>query len=692
MPALSQDGRLLQVKTVLGAGVVLLRRLSVTETLEQPYAIQGELVSADPALAVDPKKILGTAITCTIDWTERGLKRHFHGIVTGFGPVDGTLRDHSVFRFEAAPALWLLTRTMDCRIFQEKSVQQIIQAVVDERGVGPVTFKHMPSGTRTYCTQFNETDLDFVQRLLDEVGATYFFEQGEGTDGWTITGSEAGFPSGEAVKLTAWENEDRSDAVTNWSGLNVIQPGAHTAWDFDNLKPSQLLTADAPTVVTGIAKTSGLKLYRWPGGQAVRPDASPATAALRMRRHEAGYETRSGQSTWITLAPGVKVEVDDKRGAAFSGRITQVTHEAFDESYFVEQGSTGYVNSFACIPADRPWRSPVHRPRPVVGGLQSAIVTGPSGEEQHCDAKGRIKVHFLWDHRDDKKNETSSCYVRVMQPFAGKWGGGWFLPRIGDEVLIAFLDGDPDRPICVGSIFNEDGPPMWGLPGHITRSGFRSRSTKGGGRDNANIVGFDDKKGSEQLYLQAEKDYLELVKNQKKVTVKGNEIRDVTGESPDQADGKRTTTVKGDETLEVKQGNLSTTVKQGDETRTVTLGKRTTSINGNETLEVKQGNRETTVKMGNDKLTVSMGNMEVTVSLGNITIKAPVGSITMEALQGITLKCGPTTSVELTPQGVTLKGMMIESKATMMNNTEGLMSTHKGTAMEQISGGIIMIG
>lgn len=176
------------------------------------------------------------------------------------------------------------------------------------------------------------------------------------------------------------------------------------------------------------------------------------------------------------------------------------------------------------------------------------------------------------------------------------------------------------------------------------------------------------------------------------MTVKGNEIRDVTGESQEQPDGKRTTTVKGDETLEVKEGNLSTTVKQGDETRTVTLGKRTTSINGNETLEVKQGNRETTVKMGNDKLTVSMGNMEVTVSLGNITIKAPVGSITMEALQGITLKCGPTTSVELTPQGVTVKGMMIESKATMMNNTEGLMSTHKGTAMEQISGGIIMIG
>jgi type VI secretion system secreted protein VgrG len=293
----------------------------------------------------------------------------------------------------------------------------------------------------------------------------------------------------------------------------------------------------------------------------------------------------------------------------------------------------------------------------VVAGVQSAIVTGPAGEEQHCDEYGRVKVHFLWDHRDDKKDETSSCYVRVMQPFGGAWGGGWFLPRIGDEVLVAFQGGDPDRPVIVGSLYNADGKPPWTLPGHITRSGFRSRSTKTGDRSTANILGFDDKKDSEQLYLQAQKDYLELVKNQKKVTVQGNEIREVTGSSQDQSDGKRTTTIKGDETLEVKQGN-----------------------------------RAATISMGNETLTVKMGNMEVKVSLGNITIKADLGSITMEALQGITLKGGPTSSIEIAPAGITLKALKIDTNADLMNQTKGAIEQQSGSGMQKIGGAITMIG
>ena len=684
MAVLSQGGRLLQVKTALGPGTVLLRRLVVTEALEQAYLIQGELISADPALDVEAADILGTAITCSVMWEERGVTRHFHGIVSAFGTLDATQRDHRLFRFEAVPAFWLLTRTMDCRIYQEKSVQQIVQAIVDERGVGPVTFKHMPSGTRPYCTQFNETDFDFIHRLLDESGCTYFFEHGEGTDGWTVIGSAAGFPTAPGGPLVVRGEADRPDAVTHWSCYSVVQPANQKAWDFDNLKPSQLLMAEAPTTLSTTGLTANLGIYRWPGGQAVRPDATAATADLRMRRHEAGYETWSGRSEAALLSPGQKVQIQvGVAGGAETWLLTGVTHDAYDETHLVGEGSAAYSNSFTCIPGDQAWRSPVHRPRPVIAGVQSAIVTGPAGEEIHTDQYGRVKVHFLWDHRDEARNETSSCWVRCMQPYGGAWGGIWVLPRIGDEVLVAFQDGDPDRPIVVGSIYNADGKPPWALPGHNTRSGFRSRSTPQGDRSTSNMVGFDDRKGSEQFYVQAQKDYLELVKNQKKVTVQGNEIREVTGESQDQPDGNRTTTIKGNETL---------TVQQGDETHEVAQGKRTTIINGDDTLTVKQGNREATISMGNETLTVKMGNMEVKVSMGNITIKADLGAITIEALQGITLKGGPTSSIEIAPAGITLKALKIDSKADLMHTTQGLMDQHTGTAMEKIGGGITMIG
>jgi type VI secretion system secreted protein VgrG len=654
---LLQDERLLKVKTALGPDTFLLRRLTVTELLDQPYAIRGELISAGAALVVDPDALIGTAITCSIAWDLAGTTRHFHGIVSAFGSADSTLHDRRLFRFEAVPAFWLLSRSMDCRIFQEKSIQQIIQTIVDERGVGPVSFKHMPGGTRSYCTQFNETDLDFIQRLMDESGCTTFFEQTETSDGWTIIGDAAGFPTDDAAFAVRSEL-DRPDAVTGWTSVRTVQPARHKAWDFDNLKPSTLLQGEAPTQLATKAVTAKLEVYRWPGGQAVRPDATQATPDLRMTRNEAGNETWSGNTQRATLTPGQKIKVSDGlAGSDKSWLVTAVTHDAVDETALVEGGTAHYANSFTCIPGDRRWRSSLHRPRPLIPGVQSAIVTGPAGEEIHTDEYGRVKLHFLWDHRDDRKNETSSCWVRCMQSYAGAHGGMWTLPRVGDEVLVAFQDGDPDRPVVIGSIYNADGKPPWTLPDNKTRMGIRGRSTPQGSRDTANIIGFDDKKSSEQFYVQAQKDYLELVKNQKKVTIKGNEIRDVTGESADQADGKRTTTIKGDETLEVKQGN-----------------------------------RATTIKMGNETLTVSMGNMEVKVSMGNITIKADLGAITIEAMQGITLKGGPTSTIEIKPTGITFKALKIDTQADLMNQTKGAIEQQSGQGMQKVGGAITMIG
>ena len=692
---LLQNDRLLRVTTALGPDKFLLRRLTVTEALDQPYQIQGELISAGDGTDIKATDLVGTAITCSVVQPEAGLERHFHGIVSRFGTGDGTLLDHRIFHFDAVPAAWLLNRSMDCRIFQDKTVQAIIDDIVNERGVGPVTFTHMPTTPRPYCTQFNESDLDFVQRVLDEAGCSYFFAQTDSSDGWTIIGDAAGFPTHEGT-LTVRADLDRPDAVAGWTALNVVQPSRHKAWDFDNLKPSALLQAEAPTRLTTKEATGKLEVYRWPGGQAVRPDTARATPDLRMTRHEAAAETYTGHSLRAALAAGQKVSISDSvlGGGSKTWLVTAITHQVLDETSLVEGGTAEYRNSFTCIDSATPWRSPLRRPRPVIAGVQSAIVTGPSGEEIYTDEYGRVKLHFLWDHRDEKKDDTSSCWVRCMQSYAGAHGGMWVLPRIGDEVLVAFQDGDPDRPIVIGSVYNADGKPPWNLSNqtHATRYGIRGRSTPNGSRETANIVGFDDKKDSEQFYIQAQKDYLELVKNQKKVTIKGNEIRDVTGESQDQSDGKRTTTVKGDESLEVKQGNRITKVKQGDETHEVTQGKRTTTINGDETLEVKQGNREATIKMGNETLTVSMGNMEIKVSMGNISIKADLGSITIEAMQGITLKGGPTSTIEIAPTGISFKALKISTAADLMNDTKGAIEQQSGQGMQKVGGAITMIG
>lgn len=665
MVTLSQAGRLLQVKTTRGDDAFLLRRLLVTEVLEQPFVIQGELVSSRPGVTVDAATMIGTAVTCSAVWQDRGLTRHFHGTISAFGPAGTQHRDLPAYRFEAVPKAWFLTRAMDCRIFQEKTVQQIVQSVVDERKVGPVRFTHMPAGQRPYCVQFNETDLDFIQRLLDESGCTYFFAHTAGSEGWTITGGAAGLPTLPGTPLVVRGEAERPDAVTGWSALSVAQPGKHKNWDFDNLKPSQLLQAEAPTQLPVPAGMT-LEVYRWPGGQAVRPDAQGDTAALRMQRHEASAETWTGRSEAAELSPGHKVQVQTGvAGSAKPWLLTAVTHDAFDETRLTAEGAAGYANSFTVIPGDRAWRSPVHRPRPAIPGLQSAIVTGPKGEEIHCDPHGRIKVHFLWDHRDTKKDQTSSCYVRVAQPFGGAWGGAWFLPRIGDEVVVAFLDGDPDRPVVVGSLYNADGPPPWALPGKATRSGIRSRSTKGGKRQNANIVGFDDKKDAEQLYLQAEKDMTTLVKNQMKTTVQGNEIRDISGTSRNQADGKRTTTIKGDETLTIKQGNRAVDLKMG-----------------NDSLTLDKGNLTTELKMGNEDRTLKMGNL---------TIKCSLGAVTIEAMQSITLKVG-ASKIVVDQTGVTIEGLQVKVTGTMMTTVEGLMTTVKGSAMLKETAPIIMIG
>ena len=280
-------------------------------------------------------------------------------------------------------------------------------------------------------------------------------------------------------------------------------------------------------------------------------------------------------------------------------------------------------------------------------GSQTAVVVGQSGEEIWTDSQGRVKVQFYWD-RNGKKNDDSSCWVRVATSWAGKNWGFIQIPRIGQEVIVDFLEGDPDRPIITGRVYNADQTPPYTLPANQTQSGVKSRSSKSGGSDNFNEIRLEDKKGSEQIFIHAEKDL--------KTEVENDETR--------QVDHDRTTTVKNNDALTVKQGN--------------------------QTVVLEMGNQEVTLKQGNQQITLKMGNQATTLDMGNLTAKASLGKIAYEAMQGIELKVGQNT-VKIDQAGVTIKGLNVSVEGQIQTEVKGVMTNVKGDGMLVMKGGITMI-
>jgi len=655
---ISQAERLLRIASPLGPDVLTLRRLSVREAIGRPFTMDIEVVSAE--LDLQPSELIGKPVTCTVD---RGHvePRFFHGIVRGFARLGAFGRELAAYRLEVVPRLWQLSRTGDCRIFQEKSVKDIGTAILGEADVAPVRWgASVPTAPRVYCVQYNETDLDFLQRLLEEIGCGYYFEHKDNDHTLVICGANADFPLVPGDAQVVRPHGDVFGALTRWQPLAGLQPGKVTSNDFDGLKPNTLLQSNTSTVL-GTPDAAAFEVFRWPGGQTVRPDADPSKVGMEGYESGADLITASGNDPSVFAGGRLKVLEGLDATSPTTWLVTEVVHEAFDETHLSAGGSAGYRNGLTVMKADRPWRPAVTRPRPAMPGLHSAIVTGPSGEEIHCDEFGRIKVHFLWD-RAGKTDDTSSCWVRVAQGFAGKWGGSWQLPRVGDEVLVGFLDGDPDRPIAIGSVYNAEQKPIYTLPANKTQSGIKTKSSKGGGADNFNELRFEDKKGAEEINIQAEKDMVLLVKHDRTEHVKHDRIETV--------DHDHTETVKNNKSETV---NVNRTEMVG--------GKHTETITGDRTTEIKQGN---------EKLTVKMGDMDTEVSMGNITETAKLGKIDIEAMQSITLKVGGSKIV-IDQMGVTIEGMLIKVDAKLSLETKGLMSKHEASALQIIKGALVMI-
>ncbi|WP_119459028.1 type VI secretion system tip protein VgrG [Rhodospirillaceae bacterium SYSU D60014] len=671
---LTQAGRWLSVETALGEDAFVLTGFEGDEQISGLFSYRLEMASSREAIAADD--LLGKPVTFHVA-LPGGETRCFNGIINRFAAGPMWARGYRRYYAEVVPWLWFLTRTTDCRIFQEKTVPDIVKQIFGDLGftdfeASGIKGKHPP---RDYCVQYRESDFDFVSRLLEEEGIFYFFKHEVGKHTLVLADQRSAYVDCEDGEVEFRTGTGMLGRISSWRPSFEFRSGKVSQQDYNFETPGTSLATTTNTLLK-TPKLDKFEIYDYPGRYAVKADGQALTE-VRMEEQEAPYAVTSGESDCRSFSPGAKFTLVKHECRSEEGKtyvITGVRHAASDETHFAGQGGTPtYANSFTCIPEGVTYRAPGTTPRPVVRGPQTAVVVGPSGEEIYCDKYGRVKVQFHWD-REGKKNEKSSCWMRVAQSWAGRKWGVLFTPRIGMEVLVDFLEGDPDRPIIVGCVYNADQMPPYVLPDNKTQSGIKTRSSKQGADANFNELRFEDKKGSEEVYFHAEKDFKRIVENDDSLEVGNDQTITVKN--------NRTEIIEeGNEKITIKKGNRTETIEKGNEELTIKTGNRTETIDGNEELTIKKGNRKETIEMGNDTLTIKMGNRAVKLNLGKDSL---------EAMQSIELKVGQN-SIKIDQTGITLKGMMIKIEGQAMVEAKAPMTQVKGDGMLTLKGGVTMI-
>jgi type VI secretion system secreted protein VgrG len=476
-----------------------------------------------------------------------------------------------------------------------------------------------------------------------------------------------------------------ADTIDTWSVEQTVQPGGYATTDFDFEQPSLSLLQKATQSRQHAHST--FEVFDYPADPPeLQASAVEALAGVRLAEAQAGFERYRGASADCGgLRTGAKFKLSGHPQSAFNTpdyAIVGTQHTITSNLY--ESGGEGpsMLVSIEAIDAKTRFRPARVTPKPIIQGTQTAMVVGASGDEIYTDQYGRVKVQFPWD-RYGKKDENSSCWMRVAQVWAGKNWGAMHIPRVGQEVLVSFLEGDPDRPIITGRVYNGDSMPPYALPTNMTQSGITSRSTKGGSSENFNEIRFEDKKGSELVNVQAEKDFNSLVKN--------DETSEVKHDRTDKVDHDETVTIGNDQ---------STTIK-GQETRKVAKD-RTTNVDGTEKLTVgkdQQINVGTKFSLtAGDQISLTTGQSSLvmksdgTIQLSGVTITIEgQQSVTVEGKVGVTLQVS-STSVKLDPAQLKLAATMIGIDASAQAQVQGAIVQVTGSGMAQISGGVIMIG
>ena len=592
--ALTQQDREVEIITPLGKDVLLLQDMTVSEELGRLFTIEAEVLSKENISFED---LLGQNVSIRVNLTEG--KRFFNGYVSGMSQaVDEG--HYARYNITLKPWFWFLTRTSDCKIFQNQTVPDIFKQVCNGLGFTDIEDKLTASyRTLEYCVQYRETDFNFLSRLLEQEGIYYYFSHEEGKHTLNLADSYGSHePIPDYAEIEYYPPDDtvvRDDKrINSWSVTKNIQPGAYVLTDYDFVRPKADLKVDS--TVTKTHSEAEHEIFDYPGEYVENGDGNNYVRT-RIEELHTQYEQAQGQGIAKGLMSGglftlANYPREDQNREYLVASVTHNIH--MDDFESGGGGGSSYTNNFTVIESSTPYRAARVTPKPMVQGPQTAVVVGPGGEEIYTDEHGQVKLQFHWD-RYGESDENSSCWVRVSQLWAGKTWGGIHIPRIGQEVIVEFLEGDPDRPIVTGRVYNGDQTPPYDLPANKTQSGIKSRSSKGGSGANFNEIRFEDKKGEEQVYVHAEKNQDNIVENDETTSVGHDRTEDVGNDETISIGNDRTETVGHDEDITI--GNNRTEKVVVNETinigsnRSVTIGSNKTetiTINKAETIGVSK--------------------------------------------------------------------------------------------------------
>ncbi|MGB8814870.1 MAG: type VI secretion system tip protein TssI/VgrG [Paracoccaceae bacterium] len=563
-------------------------RMEGHDEISAPFAFGIVLSTKD--LDVKPEDLLGTPATIKVTGEE---KRFFNGLITEFG-LSEIRDDFAYYRLMVRPWLWFLSLRTDNRIFQNKTVTDIIEEVF--KAYPDAKFEKRLQKTypsRDYCVQYGESDLDFVQRLMEHEGMFYFFEHDDGEHKMILVDANAALKPAPGAETLPYEPDSRisfkdGDFITHWVPCAQVRTGKFAHTDYDFKKPSSDLMAKADNPLEH--KQNKLENYAYPGDY-IEHARGDTLSALRLEELQAAHVRIVAKGTARHLWAGriFKLDLFPREAENAEYLTLRVDYLLWDEQVRSGQMAAlqGYEATYRLAPTKTAYRPERRTPRPAMKGPQTAVVVGPAGEEIFTDEYARVKVQFHWD-RLGKKDENTTCFVRVSSVWAGAGWGFIQIPRIGQEVIVDFLEGDPDQPIITGRVYNAEQMPPYGLPGTATQSGWKSNSSPGGG--GWNELRFEDKAGSEEVYFQAQKDHNELVKNNEDRTI-GNDFAEDVGHDAKQSVGhNRTESVGNDKAVSV--GNNQTTDIGVNDTEKVGSN-RSLSVGSNETISIGANSTET---------------------------------------------------------------------------------------------------
>lgn len=637
MGQITQEHRLISITDFsLGKDTFVITSLSGIEYISGLFEYELELYSDNHQIS--PDKIVGKSATVTI---QNEHKRRFNGFISSF--TFGEIGPHNYrrYRMTMVPWLWFLTRTQNCRIFQEKNTKQIVTEVFGSLGFSDFEFKASGGKIREYCVQYHESDFQFVSRLLEEDGIAYYFQHTDGQHKLILVDQVNAYEEVKETNLEYSKGNMPNTQIHRWEHFHKFKKGHWTLNDYNFKEPKKDLKTSTKSKST-FADNAKFEHYSY--ASLYEYSAGADLVKIRLEAEETFRDLVEGASDCSSFYAGGKFKLakHDTAGERDSYILASVRHYVSDASFFSgQEGQPEYHNEFVCIPSKVHFRpQPIHE-RPLMKGPQSAIVVGPAGEEIYIDEHCRIKVQFYWD-RQGKNDENSTCFIRVVQSWAGNQWGSSFIPRIGHEVIVNFLDGDPDRPLVTGSVYNGWNKPVYTSK---TQSGIKSRSTKGGTAQNFNELRFEDKKGGEQIYLHAEKDFDTHVENDQSLTVEANRNKMVGKNETYEIKENRNKTIGGNQTESVAKNmtfsvgkNLSIDI---GENHTETIGKNMTitvdkdlqeSVSGKYTEKVTKEyslSAKTITLQADDQITLKTGsasivmkkNGDITISGNNINVK-----------------------------------------------------------------------